>query len=78
MEKSPVFLGAVGKVNGAVGVSVAVDEEHSRQRKALGYLFTNRALLQFEPLLQSQLRKFVECLEMMTKNDEPIDFSQWC
>lgn len=36
MENNPIFLGAVGAVDGNVGVSLASDKEHARHRRALG------------------------------------------
>ncbi|KAL8397876.1 hypothetical protein RB594_004542 [Gaeumannomyces avenae] len=77
MEKSPIFLGAVGNVNGQVGVSLAVSTEHTRQRRALGHLFTNSALRQFEPLFKYQIRKWLDILATMAAEDRPIDFSSW-
>jgi cytochrome P450 len=78
MEKSPIFLGAVGNVNGETGVSLALNSDHTRQRRALGYLFTNSALLQFEQLFQSQIRKFIDVLENAALKDEALDLSSWC
>ena len=78
MEKSPIFLGAVGNVNGQTGVSLALNADHYRQRKALGYLFTNSALLQFEQLFQGQIQKFIAVLEKMESKDKPVDVSSWC
>lgn len=78
MEKSPIFLGAVGNVNGETGVSLALNSDHSRQRRALGYLFTNSALLQFEELFQLQIRKFIAVLEEAASNNQAVDVSSWC
>lgn len=78
MEKSPIFLGAVGDVDGQVGVSLAVNREHTRQRRALGYLFTNNALLRLEGLLQVHIYKFVAILETMAAQGRAVDFSHWC
>src|SRR5690348_9357744 len=78
MEKSPIFLGAVGRVDGQTGVSLAVNAEHARQRRALGYLFTNTALLQQESLLQLHAKKLVSVLKRMADENRPVDFSSWC
>ncbi|KAB5513509.1 cytochrome P450 [Coniochaeta sp. 2T2.1] len=77
MEKSPIFLGAVGNVNGQTGVSLALNADHARQRSALGYLFTNSALLQFEHLFQLQIQKFIAVLEEAASQNRPIDVSSW-
>jgi hypothetical protein len=78
MEKSPIFLGAVGNVDGQTGVSLALGGEHSRQRRALGYLFTNTALLQEEHLLHVHVQKLVKVFKKMAAQDSAVDFSSWC
>lgn len=78
MEKSPVFLGAVGIVDGQVGVSLAVNKEHTRQRRALGYLFANSALLHLESILQAHIQKFVAILKTVCAGGQAADFSAWC
>jgi cytochrome P450 len=78
MEKSPIFLGAVGNVNGETGVSLALNSDHTRQRRALGYLFTNSALLHFERLIERQIQKFIAVLEEAALKSRPVDVSSWC
>lgn len=78
MEKSPIFLGAVGNVNGQTGVSLALNKEHVRQRRALGYLFSNSALLHLEDLLQVHLRKFIAVLEAAAREKSSVDVADWC
>jgi len=78
MEKSPIFLGAVGQVDGQTGVSLALNKEHTRQRRALGYLFTNSALLHLETLIQVHIRKFIASLGTMAAENKPVDVSDWC
>ncbi|KAH6957904.1 cytochrome P450 [Ilyonectria sp. MPI-CAGE-AT-0026] len=77
MEKSPIFLGAVGSVDGQTGVSLAVNKEHARQRRALGYLFTNSALLHFESVLHLHIDKFLAVLKTMASEKRAVDFSAW-
>lgn len=78
MEKSPIFLGAVGQVDGQTGVSLALNKDHARQRRALGYLFTNSALLRLESLLQVQVHKFIAILKNMAAENRPLDVADWC
>jgi cytochrome P450 len=78
MEKSPIFLGAVGNVDGQTGVSLALNKEHARQRRALGYLFTNSALLHLENLLQVHVHKFIATLQRKAAENKPVDVSDWC
>lgn len=78
MEKSPIFLGAVGNVNGETGVSLALNKEHTRQRKALGYLFTNSALAKLENILKVHVQKFVSVLEKGASEKQAVNVSDWC
>lgn len=78
MEKSPIFLGAVGKVDGATGVSLALNADHARQRRALGYLFTNSALLRFEQLMKLQVQKFIEVMEEKAVQGKSVNVASWC
>ena len=78
MEKSPIFLGAVGSVDGQTGVSLALNKEHARQRRALGYLFTNSALIHLEDLTQGQIHKFITKMKAMAAENEPVDVADWC
>ncbi|KAI0187910.1 cytochrome P450 [Xylaria flabelliformis] len=77
MEKSPIFLGAVGALDGQTGVSLALNEHHTRQRKALGYLFTNSALLQLETLVIVHIHKLVGALQAAATENRAIDVSNW-
>jgi cytochrome P450 len=78
MEKSPIFLGAVGNVDGQTGVSLALDKEHARQRRALGSMFTNSALVHLEDLTRAQIQKFTAKLKTMAVEDQAVDVSDWC
>jgi len=78
MEKSPIFLGAVGSVDGQTGVSLALNKEHARQRRALGYLFTNSALKNLEDLTQVQIRKFIVQMTAMSAENQAVDVADWC
>ncbi|KAK4044166.1 cytochrome P450 [Parachaetomium inaequale] len=77
MEKSPIFLGAVGNVDGQTGVSLALDKEHARQRRALGHMFSNSALLQLEDLTRAQIQKFITKLKIMAAEGQAVDVSDW-
>ncbi|KAK4145929.1 cytochrome P450 [Dichotomopilus funicola] len=77
MEKSPIFLGAVGNVDGQTGVSLALNKEHTRQRRALGSMFTNSALANLEDLAQVQVHKFISKLKVMADEGQTVDVADW-
>lgn len=51
----PILLGAVGNVDGHTGVSLALNKERARQRRALWYFFTNSAVQKEEYLLHPRM-----------------------
>lgn len=78
MEKSPIFLGSIGALDGQTGVSLAINQHHTRQRKALGCLFTNSALVRLENLVITHIHKLVEALHATAAKDQAVDVSNWC
>ena len=78
MEKSPIFLGAVGSIDGQTGVSLASKAEHTRQRRALGFLFTTSALLQQESLIRLHVHKLITMLKKREADNRAVDVSSWC
>ncbi|KAI1326253.1 cytochrome P450 [Xylariaceae sp. FL0255] len=77
MEKSPIFLGAVGAEDGQTGVSLATKDNHMRQRKALGYIFSNTALVQLEDLVQGHIQKLMNIIANNAAKKQPMDVSSW-
>ncbi|PQE10636.1 Cytochrome P450 monooxygenase protein [Rutstroemia sp. NJR-2017a WRK4] len=64
-EKSPIFIGAVSPMDGQTGISLAPNEVHTRQRRALAHVFTNTALLQQQDIIRSHVDKFVGKMKKM-------------
>ncbi|PQE14396.1 Cytochrome P450 monooxygenase protein [Rutstroemia sp. NJR-2017a BBW] len=77
MEKSPIFIGVVSPLNGQVGIGQAPNEVHSRQRRALAYPFSNRALLQQQDILQRHVDKLIATLKMMAIERRPVNLTDW-
>ncbi|KAI1118402.1 cytochrome P450 [Nemania sp. NC0429] len=77
MEKSPIFLGSVGALDGQTGLSLAINAQHTRQRKALGYLFTNTSLLQLENLVIIHIQKLIGALHAKAAKSQAVDVSNW-
>ncbi|KAI7909997.1 hypothetical protein M0657_008647 [Pyricularia oryzae] len=76
-EKSPVFIGAVSPLNGQTGISLANNEEHTRQRRALAAPFTNRALLQQQDILRVHVDKLITALRAKARNKESVNMGEW-
>jgi cytochrome P450 len=77
-EKSPIFIGAVNNMDGQTGISLAPNESHARQRRAMAHVFSNTALLQQEEIMQSHVDKLVGRLKKMIAENRPVNFSNWC
>ncbi|KAK8062768.1 cytochrome P450 [Apiospora hydei] len=76
-EKSELFIGAVNPLNGSVGISLAPNEIHTRQRKALAAPFTNKALLQQESILQRHVDKFIAAMKTMANGGQAVNLADW-
>ncbi|KAF1359823.1 cytochrome P450 [Lizonia empirigonia] len=79
MEKHPIFIGAVAKINGSVGLSMAqlASKDHSRQRRALGYSFSTSALTQQQDIILKQVRKLISQLMVFARNGKDVDITDW-
>jgi cytochrome P450 len=77
-EKSPIFIGAVSPLDGQTGISLANNEAHTRQRRALAAPFTNNALLQQEGILRLHVDKLMSAIRDKTKDGKPINMADWC
>lgn len=75
MEKNPIFFGAV---DGNVGVSLALEKEHARQRRAPGCLFTNSALPQHEWILKGHINELITILKDFAARGQVINCASWC
>ncbi|KAI1854401.1 hypothetical protein JX265_012435 [Neoarthrinium moseri] len=76
-EKSPLFIGAVNNLNGHTGISLAPNESHTRQRKALSAPFTNQALLQQQEILLLHVHKLIEVFKKMAASGQPANMANW-
>lgn len=65
-------------LNGSVGISLAPNEIHTRQRKALAAPFTNKALLQQESILQVHVDKFIAAMKKMATEGQAVNLANWC
>ena len=77
-EKSPIFIGAVSPLDGQTGISLANNEAHTRQRRALAAPFTNRALLQQQEILQTHVDKLMAALTAKAHGKEAVNLADWC
>jgi cytochrome P450 len=78
MEKSPLFIGVVSPMNGYVGIGLAKQKEHARQRRALAPGLSKNALIGQADILQVHIDKLIKALRELTAKGEPVNMSNWC
>lgn len=63
-QKDPMHIIAMEPIPGAANLTVADDVTHIRQRRALAYAFSQKALVEQESILQFYVIKFIEKVTM--------------
>ncbi|KAL1890958.1 hypothetical protein Sste5346_007955 [Sporothrix stenoceras] len=78
LEKDPIHVGAVDPVPGVSTISMADRENHARQRKALSYGFSKKALWEQESLIQHFIDLLMVRLHgFAEKPNEGFDIVKW-
>jgi len=62
MHKDPIHVGSVDPIPGVTTLTMADDANHSRQRRALAYPFSQKALHEQEYIVQGYVDMFIEKL----------------
>jgi cytochrome P450 len=76
--KDPIHVGAVDPIPGVSVISMADHDTHARQRKALSYGFSKKALWEQEGIMQEYVDKLLKNFWKFTENkDEPFDIVKW-
>lgn len=76
-HKDPVHVGSVEPLAGVTTLTMADDENHARQRRALAHSFSQKALLEQEDIIQDYVTKFVKNLKRMSGNNESFNLVDW-
>jgi len=77
MDKDPIHVGAVEALPGASNLTMASEQDHPRQRRALAHAFSQKALLEQEPILQGYVGKFVANLRRLAREGTPANLVSW-
>jgi cytochrome P450 len=76
--KDPIHVGAVDPVPGVSTISMADHDNHARQRKALSYGFSKKALFEQEGIMQEYIDKLMARFgEFARRSDVPFDIVKW-
>lgn len=75
--KDPIHVGSVQSVPGAVTITMADDTDHARQRRALSYAFSSKALLEQEYLIKSYIDVFRDKMNDFSQTGRACNIADW-
>jgi cytochrome P450 len=77
MHKDPIHVGSVEPLAGVTTLTMADDANHARQRRALAHSFSQKALIEQEPILQMYVDKLITNLKRLELNSEELNLVNW-
>ncbi|OCL05723.1 cytochrome P450 [Glonium stellatum] len=76
-REDPIHVGSVREIPGATTLTMAGDDEHARQRRALSHAFSQKALLEQESIIKGYVDLFIERLTPFAANGTKINMCDW-
>jgi cytochrome P450 len=73
MHKDPIHVGSVDPIPGVTTLTMADDANHSRQRRALAYPFSQKALAEQEYIVQGYVDMFIEKLGAKSDKESMVN-----
>lgn len=70
-------VGSVQDIPGSTTLTMADDENHTRQRRALAHAFSQKALLEQESIIRGYVDLFVEKLKPFAASGQAINMCDW-
>lgn len=78
MPKDPVHAGPVQSIQGVVSMQYEPDEAtHARQKRGLAYSFSQKALNEQEPIINSHINKFTEKVAEFSEQGRILNLADW-
>lgn len=77
LNKDPIHVGAVDPMPGVSTISMADQENHARQRKALSHGFSKKALWEQEDIIQEFVDKLMTNFHGFAERRETFDIVKW-
>ena len=77
MHKDPIHVGSVEAVQGVTTLTMADDDNHARQRRALSHAFSQQALIQQEYIVMRYVNQFIVNLTSFAEKDEEFNLVNW-
>jgi cytochrome P450 len=76
-HKDPIHVGSVQAVAGVTTLTMADDDNHARQRRALSHAFSQQALVQQEYIVKRYVDQFIDNMRRMAEKDEAFNLVNW-
>lgn len=77
MHKDPIHVGSVDPIPGSTTLTMADDANHARQRRALAYSFSQKALGEQEHIVGGYVDIFAEKLGRKADAGEAFNLVDW-
>ncbi|KPI40988.1 Isotrichodermin C-15 hydroxylase [Cyphellophora attinorum] len=77
MHKDPIHVGSVDPLPGATTLTMADDDNHARQRRALAHSFSTKALMEQEDIIQGYVSSLIKNLGKMADRSEEFNMVNW-
>ncbi|KAF1973092.1 cytochrome P450 [Bimuria novae-zelandiae CBS 107.79] len=77
LSKDPIHVGSVDPVPGVSTISMADNETHARQRRALSHGFSQQALWGQEEIVQSFVTKLMDNIEDFAQQKKSFNIVDW-
>ncbi|KAK3703723.1 hypothetical protein LTR37_014301 [Vermiconidia calcicola] len=77
MHKDPIHVGSVEAVQGVTTLTMADDENHARQRRALSHSFSQKALEEQEYIVKRYVDQLIRNMQSMAAKDEEFNLVNW-
>ncbi|KAL4908682.1 hypothetical protein BDW74DRAFT_188583 [Aspergillus multicolor] len=77
MHKDPIHVGSVDPLPGASTLTMADDENHARQRRAMSHSFSERALKEQEYIIQHYVDILIVKMKEMADRNEHFNLVNW-
>lgn len=76
-HKDPIHVGSVEAVQGVTTLTMADDDNHARQRRALSHSFSQKALVEQEYIVKRYIDQLMGNMARMAERDEEFNLVNW-
>lgn len=74
-HKDPIHVGSIASLPGVTTITMAGDEDHARQRRALSHAFSTKALLEQEAIITGYIDVFSNIMKEFAETSQLVNVS---